>query len=96
MSQPSDKFLTDDQRMAVIVGMGLIGGVFFAKVGLEHMFVEGLTDKERKGIFVAVASGLALWGLTKMVDLQEHWYLTADTAAEKAAAEAAKSGWPTP
>ncbi len=42
--------LSPTGRMALMVGMGVVGGGFLAKVAVEHMFSKGLTKDERKNI----------------------------------------------
>lgn len=75
-----------DYRMPFLVGAGVIAGLFFGKAAYDHMFVEGLTDEERKGIFLAAATVILGYGATKLVNLDEYWWLTTESAAKKAEA----------
>lgn len=50
----------EDASVVVALGVSLIGGAYVAKVAMEQLFVHGLTDDERRGIFLAGASAAAL------------------------------------
>lgn len=70
--------------LPLVVGMGVIGGVFFGYQALSHMFGEGLTDKERKNILMYTASILAVWGASQLIDVDKAWWLTPEGAGKKA------------
>ena len=64
--------LDQQDRMLVVVGLGTIGGLFIGYQAVQHLFVEGVTSEERKGVLMYSAAALAAWGLTKLVDLGEY------------------------
>lgn len=43
------------------IAMGLIGGGVIGYWAIDHMFVEGLTDQERKGMMIAGVSAACLY-----------------------------------
>jgi hypothetical protein len=73
-----------DMRMPLIVGMGVVGGAFFAWQAYQHFFKEGLSEHERKNILWYTASVLAFWGASELIDVEEAWWLTPQGLATKA------------
>lgn len=68
--------------MPMAIVFGVIGGAFFAKKAVDHMFIEGLEEKERKQILLWTASivgGLGVWAL---VDLKRYWWISVDSAQQ--------------
>lgn len=70
--------------MPLVVGMGVIGGVFLGAQGAKHMFVEGLTADERKNILMYGASALAIWGIAQLFKLEDAWWASPEGMFEKA------------
>lgn len=74
--------LTRPEAQLLIV-LGVVGGTTIGYYAYQHMFVEGLTAKERKNMLIFAAGTLAVWAANEFLDLEEYWYLTPETAAEK-------------
>lgn len=66
--------MSSDDSKLLVIGIGVLGGAALGKAAIDHMFVEGLTARERKGIFKGVASGLAFFGMLKLYELHRAWY----------------------
>ncbi len=60
--------------MPLLVGAGVVVGILFGNVAVKHLFVEGLTEEERKGMLLFAASGLAIWGAKTFFELDETWW----------------------
>ncbi len=71
----------------VLVVAGIVGGLLIGRSAIHHMFVEGMTAKERKNMLIFSASCLAAWGASKLIDLETYWFLLPDTIVQKAAQE---------
>lgn len=77
-------WLTDESfRYGLLTAMGVVGGVSIGKWAIDHMFVEGLEDKERKTLVVVGAVAVLVFGTAKLLDLDEK-YLTVEGTFEKA------------
>jgi hypothetical protein len=83
------KNLTRPEQIA-IVAASVLAGFMIAAEGVKHLFVEGLEDKERKGLLQLATIGLTAWGMSKLIDLDEHWYLTIEGVSKKLEEEASK------
>ena len=66
-----------------LIAIGVVGGLFFGYQAATHMFVEGLTAKERKNLLVFSASGLGMWAVSELYDLEKLW-VEVEQAAVKA------------
>ena len=67
--------------------MGVAGGAAIGYWGIDHMFVKGLTDEERKGMLVAGLSALCLYAAERLGWLD---WITVTSLSEKATVEAKK------
>lgn len=74
ISRPEAQFL---------IVTGVIGGLFIGYQAYQHMFVEGLTARERKGMLVFAGSTLALWAVEQFYTLDEIRFLTPEGVAQK-------------
>ena len=63
--------------MVLGVGLGVLGGVFIGKAAVEHMFVEGFSDHERKNLLLFAASGFALWAAQTFFNIGPLWWVPA-------------------
>lgn len=61
----------EEKRMATLV-LGAIGGLVIGKKAYEHLFVEGLTEDERKNLLRAGVTGAAIWAIKEFVDLRPY------------------------
>lgn len=73
--------ITKPEAQFLIV-TGVIGGSYLGYQAYTHMFVEGLTAKERKNFLVFAASMLGIWGVSKLIDLEKIWSTLEDKASE--------------
>ena len=72
------------RSMQIAVALGVIGGLAIGSWGVRHMFVEGMTDEERRNILMYSGGvGLAI-GLVYFADLDKKWtrWLFVDTAGQ--------------
>lgn len=60
-----------DASVLTALGLGLVGGVFVAKVAIEQMFVRGLSRQEKRGAMLGVASALSLVAADHFFGLNE-------------------------
>lgn len=69
----AESFSVDpNQGLYLTVGLGVIGGLFIGKYAYEHLFVEGLTAEERKGMLLFAAGTAAIWGIGKLMEIPEY------------------------
>jgi len=61
--------MTLDQRRMLLYGLGAVGAVVIGKKGYQHLFVQGLSEDERKMLLRVGMSGAAVWALKTFVDL---------------------------
>jgi len=54
--------------------MGVIGGLFFGKKAVDHLFREGMTSEERRNLLIFSGSILALYAAGNLIDLDKRWY----------------------
>jgi len=82
--------LDEQQQKLVLLGMGVLGGAALGWAAVQHMFVEGMEDKERRQL-IGFAAGVGLtYAAAKLFDIDEKWW-NAEKAAE--AAEQAYMEW---
>jgi hypothetical protein len=67
-------FDLSNPRVLGALGLGLVGGLFLGKEAVAHLFVEGLTAAERKGMLIFGGSIVGLWAAKELLDLDPHWY----------------------
>lgn len=77
-------------QFPLLVGLGVIGGAAIGWWGVQHLFVEGITSKERKNILIAAATMLAVWGASELIGLEKAWWLTVEGVAEHTKSELEK------
>jgi hypothetical protein len=82
-AKPPQWMLDEHQRLALVAGMGILGGLAIGSWAFEHMFVEGLEDKERKSLIGFGALAVGAYGLVTLLDLDKRW-LDVEGTAEKA------------
>ena len=63
-----------DVRMPLIVGMGVIGGLFFGWQAVDHLFREGMTWEEKKNILIFSGTILGIYAAVNLFDLDEKWF----------------------
>lgn len=77
-------WMTDESfRYGMAAALGVAGGVAIGKWAFDHLFVEGLEDKERKTLIVVGAVAALTFGTFKLFDLDEK-YMTVEGTFEKA------------
>lgn len=79
--------MTDiDKQLLFLVFGGTVGGIFLGSEAVKHLFVEGLTKQERKGLLAFSAVGIGAYAIGNLLELDEEWkkWLMLDTAAEAA------------
>lgn len=71
MPKSNPPSLPSNQSVIVAVGLSVVAGAFMGSVVVEQMFVEGLTDKERRNLLAI--SGVVLAGMAakKFLDIDE-------------------------
>lgn len=69
MAQNSDS--PSDQTMIVAIGLGAVGGIWAASTVMKELFVHGLTDKERYGIYTMAASAMTMFAAKYFFDIDE-------------------------
>lgn len=91
--RPKRAMTADEEqvRLALLVGMGVVGGAAVAWWGVEHMFVTGLEDKERRMMMLLGAGVAGVYGLFYLADLDKRW-LNVEGAVE-AASEYVPKNW---
>jgi len=67
--------------MPLLIGFGIIGGFAIGIEAVKHLRVEGLTDKERKGMLLLAGGAVGAYGLAYLFDIDKKW-LDAMAAAE--------------
>lgn len=68
-------FIPGPQTRLIIMALGgALGGYVLGKAAYEHLFVEGLTDDERKGFFLMGAAGAAVWAAQTFFDIDKRFY----------------------
>lgn len=74
----------DMPRLVAALGLGAIGGLALGRLGYEHMFVVGLTEKERRTMMgLAVGAG-SVYIVATVFGIDRKWW---DLGAAAAAAE---------
>ena len=63
-----------DIRMPLVVGMGVIGGLFFGWQAVDHLFKEGMTSDEKKKILIFSGSMLAIYAAINLIGLDQKWF----------------------
>jgi hypothetical protein len=56
------------QATLVFIALGSIGGFAIASWAYEHLFVEGLTDEERRGLLAGSVVTVMTYGMVKLFD----------------------------
>ncbi len=83
-------------RLGFLLACGLVGGAAIGNWAYQHLFVEGLTDKERRPIVFGLGSIVLVYGVAKLLDADNRWWLTVGGMAEEAerrlAAQTAEQG----
>lgn len=64
---------TDDPRVLALLGIGVIGGLFLGKEAVTHLFVDGMTAEERKGMLIFGGSIIGLWAATELAGIPARW-----------------------
>lgn len=85
---------TEAFRQGMTAVLGIVGGLAIGSWAVEHMFVEGLEDKERRTIMGAGAVALAAYGVVRLMKLDEQWLTVEGTlgkAQEWAQAQAGRT-----
>lgn len=75
-------------RTAAVAALGLVGGAAIAWWATEHMFVEGLEDKERRTLVGFGAAAVAVYAAFELFGLDKRWLDV------QGAAEAVQEKWP--
>lgn len=70
MSLPT---LDPQQRLWFAIGLGVLGGATVASWGAKHLFSEGTTEKERKGMLAAAAIGLSALAIQQLLAAEDRW-----------------------
>lgn len=60
--------------MPFVLGLGVIGGLAIGSWAVEHLFVEGTSDKERRGILIFSAVTIAGYAAANLLDVDRRWY----------------------
>ncbi len=68
--------------LLMTLGLGVIGGAALGKAGFDHMFVHGMTDKERKTLVGVGLGSVAVFGAAYALGIDEEW-LSVDGIAGK-------------
>jgi len=63
--------MSGDERKLLVYGLGAIGALAIGYQGYQHMFVEGLTDVERKMMFRVGIMGASVWAVRTFVDMRQ-------------------------
>lgn len=63
-----------DIKMPLIVGIGVIGGLFFGKKAVDHLFREGMTWEEKKNILIFSGTILGIYAAVNLLGLDEKWF----------------------
>jgi len=82
--------LDEQQQKLVLVGMGVVGGAAIGWAAYQHMFVQGMEEKERRTLLQLTAVTVLTYAAAKLFDIDEKWW-NAEKAAE--AAEKAYEEW---
>ena len=82
--------LDEQQQKLVLLGMGVLGGAAIGWAAVQHMFVRGMEDKERRQLIGFAASVGLTYAAAKLFDIDEKWW-NVEKAAE--AAEQAYDEW---
>lgn len=73
--------ITKPEAQFLIVA-GVIGGSFLGYQAVTHMFAEGLTTEERKGLLSFAAITFGWWGVSKLIDLDKIWWMNLEAWPE--------------
>lgn len=68
--------LGEEARLYPIMGLCALASFWLVKEATKHMFVEGMTDKERNGILVVGGGVAAIWAAKTFFDIDEKYYST--------------------
>jgi hypothetical protein len=60
----------------ILIVSGVVGGLFLGYQAVRHMFVVGLTTKERRDMLLFAASTLGVWAASEFLDIDKYWFLT--------------------
>lgn len=83
-TSPPPAWMTDETfRYGMATAFGVVGGVAIGEWAFDHLFVEGLEDKERKTLLLVGAVAVLTFGTVKLLDLDEK-YLTVEGTFDKA------------
>lgn len=62
-----------DPRVLALLGLGVVGGLLLGKEAVGHLFVEGMTAEERKGMLIFGGSIVGLWAATELAGINPRW-----------------------
>lgn len=73
--------LDDQEKMVFMISLGVIGGIGVGWGAVQHMFIRGMEDKERKTLMYFGAGLAGIYGIAKLFDIDEK-YWNVDKAGE--------------
>ena len=68
--------LPTSQEATIGVCLGILCGAIGAHMAVKALFVEGLDDKERRGMLKVSAAGIAMLGLWYLAEIDRRWLKT--------------------